>query len=346
MKSGVIRRSGWVERSYLFPLVMLFLLTGCTHENASDLVDKLICIDPGHGGTALTDSYRVGLSGEREEWINLRVATILSARLKEAGAKVLLTRSTDSAVSLVDRAKLAVDRKADVFISIHHNAAADTSVNFPIIYFHGNASENHASLRLGLALARRLRKNLYQSDGPVSVVSDHVIFPVSGAAVLRNSYGIPAIIGEASFFTNPAEEQRLRQPAYNKREAQAYFLAIQDFFKQPAMEIMPVYSEVKLIPFRVLQEADRMNPIARHWRKDFLQAERLAATDDPDSLAKAIQLYRRSIRSFPDSWLARRAWLAQADILQKSGEGAKADSARQRAKEFYPATENRSASRR
>ena len=38
------------------------------------LAGRVICIDPGHGGTAESDAYRVGPAGEREEWINLRVA--------------------------------------------------------------------------------------------------------------------------------------------------------------------------------------------------------------------------------------------------------------------------------
>ena len=57
---------------------------------------KVICIDPGHGGTAATDSYRVGPTGEREEWINLRVALLLGELLDEAGAEVVLTRTTDT----------------------------------------------------------------------------------------------------------------------------------------------------------------------------------------------------------------------------------------------------------
>ena len=57
-------------------------------------------------------------------------------------------------------------------------------------------------------LAKSISKELFNGQTPVSLVSDHVIFPGSGTAVLRHSYGIPGIIGEASFFTNAEEEQR------------------------------------------------------------------------------------------------------------------------------------------
>ena len=62
-------------------LLIVTCLIGAAVTNAAQVEDPLagrtICIDPGHGGTADTDSYRVGPTGEREEWIDLRVALIL-----------------------------------------------------------------------------------------------------------------------------------------------------------------------------------------------------------------------------------------------------------------------------
>src|SRR5690606_38646710 len=129
-------------------------------RNNLGLKNKIICIDPGHGGTSETDSYRVGPSGEREEWINLRVGLLLREMLEKEGAKVLMTRTTDVQVPLQERSALAIEGKADLFISIHHNATADGQVNFPIIYFHGSANENKAGLALGKALAGTFRDHL------------------------------------------------------------------------------------------------------------------------------------------------------------------------------------------
>jgi N-acetylmuramoyl-L-alanine amidase len=95
-------------------LFFLLALQGTAQQMAKPLTGKTICVDPGHGGTALTDSYRVGPSGEREEWINLRVGLMLQKMLEEKGAKVLITRTEDKVVSLPDRAKLAVENKADL----------------------------------------------------------------------------------------------------------------------------------------------------------------------------------------------------------------------------------------
>ena len=131
------------------------------HQQSGSLTGRIIFIDAGHGGTAQTDSFRVGPSGEREEWINLRVALLLQEMLEEKGAKVIMARVADVNIPLAERARLAMDEKADVFLSIHHNATADPDVNFPIIYFHGNVSENIASVALGNHIAKALAKYLY-----------------------------------------------------------------------------------------------------------------------------------------------------------------------------------------
>jgi N-acetylmuramoyl-L-alanine amidase len=326
----------------LISLVYLALLFYSCQSNISNpLGNKTICIDPGHGGTAATDSFRVGSGGEREEWINLRVALHLKGMLQKAGANVILTRYADEAMGLKDRALLAVEKKSDVFVSIHHNATADSTVNFPIIYFHGNASENQASVQLGKLLAISISKELFNSDTPVSLVSDHVIFPNSGTAVLRHSYGIPGIIGESSFFTNPKEEQRLKNEEHNNNEAQAYFEALKEFFKQETLSIIEKYSTIKIEPFPVLQEAERMSDIAKLWKQDFEQAKELFKSGNKDALQKALELFTRSARSFPDSWLAGQAHYYRARIFKLLGENNKSELEIKRIDEFYPLSERK-----
>ncbi len=294
------------------------------------LTGKTICVDAGHGGTAATDTYRVGPTGEREEWINLRVAKHLEELLQAEGAEVVMTRTTDTAVSLSERAELAKAQDADVFLSVHHNATADSSVNFPIIYYHGNASANQASVRLGELVIRQLRAALFNDSVPVSLVSDHTIFPKSGTAVLRGTYGIPAVIGEATFFTNPTEEQKLKAEAYNLREAEAYRDALREFFAEP----LPPVQEKKLEipPFAVLQEAERMRPEALAWRENFQRGKKLFEQMDWPA---AYDYFTQSARSFPDSYLAREAHRYRALILEKMDSLEAAAVAQQRVNEYY-----------
>lgn len=313
---------------------------GCAaagRTGADPLRGRTIVVDPGHGGTAATDSYRVGPGGEREEWIDLRVALILRDLLEARGARAILTRETDVDVPLRARADLARDSAADAFVSIHHNATADPAVNFPIIYYHGYASANGASVQLARHLARHLTEALFGGSVEPSIVSDHVIFAGSGTAVLRHSYGIPGVIAEASFFTKPAEEARLRDTAYNRREAEAYVRALADFFAGPEAAIQPKESLAPLEPFRTAQEAERMSEEARRWREDFEEGQRLAAGTGRD-LERAFELLTRSARRFPDSPVAGEAHMLRARVLDAWGRASEAEAARRRVREFYPST--------
>lgn len=215
----------------------LMLLTGsvisATPEinlNPNILKGKRICLDPGHGHTAATDSFRQGATGEREEWINLRVALILKEMLEQAGAKVIITRTKDENIPLKSRADIAIEQKADIFISIHHNGTdQDPDLNYPLIFYWKDATNNPASVDLAKLVLKHIQKNLGLPRG--DLYSDYLVFPGTGTGVLRMTYSaMPGIIGEASFFTNPAEEQRLKQTAYNKKEAEAYYAALVEYF--------------------------------------------------------------------------------------------------------------------
>jgi N-acetylmuramoyl-L-alanine amidase len=301
----------------------------------SSVSGKKICIDAGHGGTALTDTFRVGLLGEREEWINLRVALMLQKMLVAKGAQVIMTRNADVKVDLLERAALATSNKADLFVSIHHNATADRNVNFPIVYFHGAASENDASVQAAKYLAGEVKKQLFNGKGHISVVSDYTIFPKKGAAVLRNSYGIPGLLAEASFFSNVDEERRLKEEDYNLREARAFMNAIELFFSHPQSKIREKKIPDQLPVFQVLEEAERMKPEALNWLNDFERAKELLKAKDTSTLIKAYDLFTRSARSFPDSWVAKECHQYRSAILLQLKRDKAAREESVRAKEFY-----------
>lgn len=321
----------------VFLLIIIFIVghSAAGQGEKSSLVEKVICLDAGHGGTAETDSYRVGPTGEREEWINLRVALFLREMLEEKGAKVVMTRTTDENISLSKRAEIAKENEADLFLSIHHNATADPNVNFPIFYFHGNASENKGSVALGREMASALTVHLYEKTIPVSLVSDHTIFPGSGAGVLKGTYGIPSILAEASFFTNREEEARLKESDYNKKEALGYVVALESFFEKTVPPIEEKYSTVKLSSFKVFQEAERMNNVAKLWYEDYVKAKELMTKGNSQAIKQAYDLFTRSARSFPDSYVAGECHEKRAVLLKKLGKYKQASEAETRSKEFF-----------
>jgi N-acetylmuramoyl-L-alanine amidase len=319
--------------------IHLLLLSGIlflasSEEKEGPLDGKIICLDPGHGGTADTDQYRVGPSGEREEWVNLRVAFYLREKLEASGAKVVLTREEDIHVPLDKRSEIAHKSKADLFLSIHHNATADTSVNFPIVYFHGSANENQSGLKLAKLLSRSFRDLLFEGSGPVSVVSDFTIFPNSGTSVLRGTYGIPGVVAEASFFSNAQEEDKLKKVEYNELEAEAYYWAIAAYFEQyPAVSISEKVEPLAIPVFPVFQEADRMNPEALNWKENVIWGKELYGKGQLD---KAFEKFTLSIKSFPDSYLAREAHEYRLKILEKKQLENVARLERKRLSAYYP----------
>lgn len=185
-----------------------------------------ICLDPGHGGQGHIPDYKRGPTGLREAEINLKVAFYLRELLEKAEATVILTREDDSYISLARRSEISNENGADFFISIHHNGLDDNpKVNYTSTWYHGDADESRPSLDLaryiqqGVSDALRIPKS-----PPTGLYSDRLVVS-SGFGVLRLTK-CPAVVCEASFYTNPEEESRLKNDGYLKKEAIGYFLGI------------------------------------------------------------------------------------------------------------------------
>ena len=228
-----------MRQKIILLLLLTFLLSACVSTQSALLEDKplegmSITIDAGHGATEAYDSFRIGPTGEREEWVNLRVAKILSRKLTMAGANVLMTRTKDRDVSLGGRATLAKIHGSDLFVSIHHNGSGnDPSMDLPIVYFFGSAEMNPASVDFAKILIDSMRAEMtFAQQDAGAVYSDHLIYS-SGTSVLRNTVSLmPGVIGEGGFFTHPAGEGRLKHKEYNKLEAEVYYKAILDYFER------------------------------------------------------------------------------------------------------------------
>lgn len=191
-----------------------------------------ICVDPGHGGCGARPGYKRGPTGVREAEVNLRVALFLRDMLEAAGAGVVMTRTEDvhlhpdDSEDLRRRAEVANTSGADLLLSIHHNASSRPEANFVTVWYHGEVDHSPASLDVARYVSTALidELNLPEHIG-CPVLSDFQMYSGRGFAILRHTR-IPAVLTEASFFTNPEEEQRLTDPEYNRREAQALFVGL------------------------------------------------------------------------------------------------------------------------
>ncbi|MEW6254065.1 MAG: N-acetylmuramoyl-L-alanine amidase, partial [Planctomycetota bacterium] len=199
---------------------------------AQFLAGVRLVLDPGHVGQRdRGGTWKRGPTGLREPEVNLRVAQFLAEFLTAAGADVTLTRARDEPLNLDDaadlaaRAQIANERRADLLLSIHHNAADSPDANYTSIFYHDGPDHSPASacaarhLLAGLNDALRLKSHL-----SCAVLSDKLVAR-NGLRLLRECR-VPAVLTEASFHSNPAEEQRLRDPLYNRREAYGLFLGL------------------------------------------------------------------------------------------------------------------------
>lgn len=185
-----------------------------------------ICLDPGHGGQGHIPDYKRGPTGLREAEINLEVAKYLQTLLEKVGAIVIMTRTDDSFVSLADRSEIANENNVDFFISLHHNGIDDKpDINYTSTWYHGDADDSRPSLDLARYLQRSVSDALQLPKSPSTGLYSDKLVVASGFGVLRLTV-CPAVVCEASFYTNPEEEARLKDDGYLKREAYGYFLGI------------------------------------------------------------------------------------------------------------------------
>ncbi len=174
------------------------------------LADKLIVIDPGHGGH--DNGCRGGDFSEKD--ISLAIALKLRTELESAGARVVMTRSTDVFIPLETRAKMANEIGADLFLSIHNNWVPNTSVSGTMSFYHNSEPSCRA-----LALC------IYNAVTGVSGLqgrganSDRTLY-ANGLSVLRNCT-VPSVLCEVAFLSNPADRNRLVNEEFQQKIAQA-----------------------------------------------------------------------------------------------------------------------------
>lgn len=226
--------------------------------------ELVIAIDAGHGGK---DPGAIGPSRKFEKDITLAMAREL-ARLVDAdpGMKAFLVRDSDVFIPLHQRYQKAREAQADLFISVHADAAHNRAASGASVYvlsLRGASSEaarwladqeNAADLVGGVALDAR-DKNLAAvlldlSQSATMRVSDDVAGEVLAALkgmgkthkkqieranfVVLRSPDVPSMLVETGFITNPGEETRLNDPAYRQRMAGAIVSGVRNYFANQA----------------------------------------------------------------------------------------------------------------
>jgi N-acetylmuramoyl-L-alanine amidase len=231
-------------------------------RGGAPLVTRLVtvAIDPGHGGE---DPGAIGKGGTREKDVVLAIAQRLRDRLnQEPNMRAFLTRDADFFVPLAVRVQKARRVQADLFVSIHADAFVRPDARGASVFVlsEGGASssaarwladrENQADLIGGVNLGRRNREvaQLLLQMSTATQIRDSsnlariMLAQLGGVGQLHKSEveqagfavlkapDIPSVLVETAFISNPQEEKRLADPAYQNKVARAIHTGIRSYF--------------------------------------------------------------------------------------------------------------------
>jgi N-acetylmuramoyl-L-alanine amidase len=215
---------------------------------------RTIVIDPGHGGD---DAGAKGAQGTLEKNVTLAVARRLKAAIEaRLGTRVLLTRDADQTVALDQRASMANNNKADLFISLHANASLRPTVSGAEVFYlalegYGEAAQRAAQaprdalpvvgggsrdieiIPWEMAQARYIDESGAFARAVEAALRDRVA--MSPRALQQAPFRVlvganmPAILIELGFLTNAAQEQQLAGNDYQTQVAQAVLDGIMRF---------------------------------------------------------------------------------------------------------------------
>ncbi len=232
-----------------------------------DKVIDVIIVDAGHGGV---DYGAIGPGKKREKDVTLAIAKELAKLLRaDSDFKVIMTRDRDKTVSLQERADIANNAGADLFVSIHANASPKSAARGWNVFFLAPAKndsaraaeqfENSFFLREQNSLLQHQQAESKDSSlDPVSHILNEMLMtefqdesekfammlerkmrslPVRNRGVdqagffVLNKVFMPSVLIESGFITNRNEEKVLNSQAYQQSLAQAIYDAIKQFKK-------------------------------------------------------------------------------------------------------------------
>lgn len=174
---------------------------------------KVIVIDPGHGDT---DSGGIGATGTLEKDMVLKVGIKVAALLKkESQIDLIMTRTDDTFIPLDSRVKIAEDVNADVFLSIHGNAASNKDASGTETFY--------TDTKRSKLLSDIIQKHVLAATGFKDRNSKQANY-----LVIRKTT-MPAALLEIGFLTNKTEEAIMMQDDFQNKVAQAIVAGLKEY---------------------------------------------------------------------------------------------------------------------
>ncbi|WP_041276169.1 N-acetylmuramoyl-L-alanine amidase [Desulfosporosinus acidiphilus] len=190
-----------------------------TIQPPSLLAGVTIVVDPGHGGP---DTGAIGPAGTYEKNNTLAVGLDLENDLRSAGARVIMTRTTDVSPAtgtyselsdLQARTKIANDAQADMFICLHNDSFSNPSASGTTTYYSSASPVADQSLTLAKNIQSELVAAINLNDRGVKDAPFYVI---------KNTK-MPAVLIEIGFISNPDEEKLLGSPGFQNKAAMGIY---------------------------------------------------------------------------------------------------------------------------
>ena len=172
---------------------------------------RLVCLDPGHGGSD-TGALENGVA---EKDVNLDIALRARPLLEAKGYRVILTRESDTAVSLARRCAIANTSGASVLVSIHNNARPPDVQGTTTYYFRGSEKGR----ALAVDVQREVVARIQRPDRGVRA---------SRLYVVRNA-AMPAALLEGVFLTDRAEAALIKDAGFRQRMAEGLAAGIDGY---------------------------------------------------------------------------------------------------------------------
>lgn len=189
----------------------------------SNVKNKIITIDPGHGGS---DSGAIGPNGYTEKEGAFAISQKVASILNQSGAKVVMTRDSDVDVygpnasarnELQARVDVGNNANSDIFVSIHCNAFVNPAANGTQTFYYGSSYR-------GQRLAQSIQEKMIEANG----LRDRGI-STCNFYVVKHSY-MPAVLIETAFITNYDEEALLSDDEWQTTMAKAIAEGINEYF--------------------------------------------------------------------------------------------------------------------
>lgn len=189
----------------------------------SNVKNKIITIDPGHGGS---DSGAIGPNGYTEKEGAFAISQKVASILNQSGAKVVMTRDSDVDVygpnasarnELQARVDVGNNANSDIFVSIHCNAFVNPAANGTQTFYYGSSYQ-------GQRLAQSIQEKMIEANG----LRDRGI-STCNFYVVKHSY-MPAVLIETAFITNYDEEALLSDDEWQTTMAKAIAEGINEYF--------------------------------------------------------------------------------------------------------------------